>query len=152
MLDVERSFQLSRNISTLLFARFGVAPDDDGLRRLPRLGDPRAIAAERATVKRAELERKAIADAEKIVAIWNARQAGGRALWLYPTIGAAIAAGLPWLTFTCPACGQYGSVDLRTLDRHPAASISSLIPWVSCRRCSPNAPFAKLEMLTAERP
>ena len=32
------------------------------------------------------------------------------------------------------------------------ASISSLIPSVSCRRCSPNAPFAKLEMLTAERP
>jgi hypothetical protein len=27
MLDMERSFQLSRNISTLLFARFGVAPD-----------------------------------------------------------------------------------------------------------------------------
>jgi hypothetical protein len=37
-------------------------------------------------------------DAQKIVAIWNARQAGGRALWFYPTIGAAIAAGLPWLT------------------------------------------------------
>jgi hypothetical protein len=32
------------------------------------------------------------------------------------------------------------------------ASISSLIPAVSCRRCSPNAPFARLEMLTAERP
>ena len=32
----------------------------------------------------------------------NARQAGGRALWFYPTIGAAIAGGLPWLTFSCP--------------------------------------------------
>ena len=29
------------------------------------------------------------------------------------------------------------------------ASISSLIPAVSCRRCSPTAPFAKLKMLTA---
>ena len=47
---------------------------------------------------------------------------------------------------------QLGTVDLRTLDRHPGAAISSLIPSVSCRRCSPNAPFAKLEMLTAERP
>ena len=28
------------------------------------------------------------------------------------------------------------------------ASISSLIPSLSCRRCSPNAPFAKLEMLS----
>ena len=88
----------------------------------------------------------------KIVAIWNARQAGGRALWFYPTIGAAIAAGLPWLTFSCPGCGQFGSVDLRTLDRHRGGAISGLIPSLSCRRCSPNAPFAKLEMLTAERP
>jgi hypothetical protein len=109
-----------------------------------------ALAAERA--KRAEAERKATAEAQKIVAIWNARQAGGRELWFYPTVGAAISAGLPWLSFSCPACGQLGSIDLRTLDRHPRASISSLIPSVSCRRCSPNAPFAKLEILTAERP
>ena len=57
-----------------------------------------------AEAKRAEAERKAIADAQKIVAIWNARQAGGRALWFYPTIGAAIAAGVPWLSLSCPAC------------------------------------------------
>jgi hypothetical protein len=112
----------------------------------------RAAARAAAEAKRAEAERKAVADAQKVVAIWNARQAGGRALWFYPTIGAAIAAGVPWLSFSCPACGQLGSVDLRTLDRHPAAPISSIIPSVSCRRCSPNAPFAKLEMLTAERP
>jgi hypothetical protein len=30
--------------------------------------------------------------------------------------------------------------------------ISSLIPSLPCRRCSPNAPFARFEMLTAERP
>jgi hypothetical protein len=102
--------------------------------------------------KRAEAERKAIAEAQKIVAIWNARQAGGRALWFYPTIGAAIAAGVPWLTYSCPACGQCGSLDLRTLDRHPGAAVSSLIPSVSCRRCSPHAPFARLEMLAADRP
>jgi hypothetical protein len=47
---------------------------------------------------------------------------------------------------------QVGSVDLRTLDRHPGASISSLIPSASCRRRSPHAPFAKLQMLTAEQP
>jgi hypothetical protein len=50
-----------------------------------------------------------------------------------------------------PACGQFGSFDLRTLDRHPGAPISSLAPLVSCRRCSPNSPFAKLELLAAER-
>jgi hypothetical protein len=27
--------------------------------------------------------------------------------------GAAIAAGVRWLTFSCPAYGQFGSVDLR---------------------------------------
>jgi hypothetical protein len=52
-------------------------------------------------------------------------------VWFYPTIGAAIAAGLPWLSFSCQACDQFGSIDLRTLDRHPGASISSLIPSVS---------------------
>ena len=41
-----------------------------------------ALAAEKA--KRAEAERKAIADAQKIVAIWNARHVSG----FYPTIGA----------------------------------------------------------------
>jgi hypothetical protein len=111
----------------------------------------RAAAEAAARAKRAEAERKAIADAKKVVEIWNARQSGGCELWFYPTIGAAIAAGVPWLTFSCPACGQAGSVDLRTLDRHPRASTSSLIPSLSCRRCSLNAPFAKLEMLTAER-
>jgi hypothetical protein len=94
---------------------------------------------------------RCIADAQKIVAIWNARQAGGRALRFYPTIGAAIAAGLPWLSFSCPACGQFGSVNLRTLDRHPGGAISALIPSLSCRRCSPNAPCARLQMLTADR-
>jgi len=69
-----------------------------------------------AAARRAEAERTALVDAQKIVAIWNARQAGGRALWFYPTIGAAIAAGVPWLTFSCPACQQLGAVDLRTLD------------------------------------
>ena len=112
----------------------------------------RAAARAAAEAKRLEAERKAIADAQKIVAIWNARQAGGRALWFYPTIGAAIAAGLPWPSFSCPACGQWGSVDLRTLDRHPGAAISSLIPSVSCRRCLPNEPFARLETLSADRP
>jgi hypothetical protein len=52
-----------------------------------------------AEAKRADAERKAVAEARRIVAIWNARQAGGRALWFYPIIGAAIAAGLPAVVF-----------------------------------------------------
>jgi hypothetical protein len=118
-----------------------------------RSQDRERAAAEAADkAKRAETERMAIAQAQKIVAIWKARQAGDRALWFYSTIGAAIAAGLPWLSFSCSGCGQFGAVDLSALDRHPGGAISSLIPSLSCRRCSPNALFARLEMLTAERP
>ena len=39
----------------------------------------RAAAKAAAKATRAEAERKAIVDAQKVVAIWNARQAGGRA-------------------------------------------------------------------------
>jgi hypothetical protein len=60
----------------------------------------RAAAEAAAKARRFEAERQAIADAQKIVAIWNARQVGGRAVWFYPTVGAAIAAELPWLSRT----------------------------------------------------
>jgi hypothetical protein len=98
-----------------------------------RRAQERELAAAEAAkaAKRAEAKRKAVADAQKVVTIWNARQAGGRELWFYPTIGAAIAAELPWLSFSCPACQQVGAVDLRTLDRHPGGAISSLIPSLS---------------------
>ena len=119
-----------------------------------RRAQERERAAARAVEEtaRAEFEHKAIAEAQKIVAIWNAREAGRRELWSYRIIGAAIAAGFPRLTFSCPGCRMVGSVDLHKLDRHPSASISSVIPSLSCRRWSPNAPFAKLEALTAKRP
>jgi ATP-dependent DNA ligase len=40
------------------------------------------------------------------------------------------------------------AIDLRTLDRHPDAAVSSLIPALSCRSCRPNAPFAELVRLS----
>jgi hypothetical protein len=98
----------------------------------------RAAAKAAAKATRAEAGRKAVTNAQKIVVIWNARQAGGRALWFYRS-AAAIAAGVPWLSFSCPACGQFGSVDLRTLDRRPGASISSLIPSVAGAARMPKA-------------
>jgi hypothetical protein len=68
------------------------------------------------------------------------------AQWFYPTHGAAIVAGVTWLTFSCPGCGQFGSVDLRTLDRHRCGSISSLIASVACHASTnfaslPNAKY-----------
>jgi hypothetical protein len=38
---------------------------------------------------------------------------------------------------TVPTCRQIGGVDLRKLDRRRGATIESLIPALSCRRCSP---------------
>ena len=65
-----------------------------------------------------------------------------------PTIGAAIAARHWWLWVRCPACHTTNAIDLRTLDRHPDAAITSLIPALSCGSCRPNAPFAELVQLS----
>jgi hypothetical protein len=59
-----------------------------------------------------------------------------------PTIGAAITAGYWFLWVRCPACRTINAIDLRAVDRHPDAAVSSLIPALSCRSCRPNAPFA----------
>jgi hypothetical protein len=65
-----------------------------------------------------------------------------------PTIGAAIRARFWFLWVRCPACRTTQAVDLRTLDRHPGAAVTSLIPALSCRSCRPNAPFAELVRLS----
>jgi hypothetical protein len=111
--------------------------------------DPRMGSNERRLDMLEKRVREAVTDkagreAKRVVGIWNARHAANRDLWFYPTIGAAIAAECPWLRFYCPACRQIGEVDLRQLDRHRGATIESLIPGLSCRRCGPNPPFAKL--------
>ena len=114
-----------------------------------RISDRQRASRER-EFNRDAIEREALAAlqdrraASALVSIWNARRAGGRELWFYPTIGAAITAARPWLSVICPACQMIGEVDLRTLHRHPRASIDSLIPLLSCQRCRPNPPFARL--------
>ena len=65
-----------------------------------------------------------------------------------PTIGAAITAGYWFLWVRCPACRTTNAIDLRTLDRHRDAAVSSLIPALSCRSCRPDAPFAELVRLS----
>ena len=70
------------------------------------------------------------------------------ALLFSPTIGAAIAGGYWFLWVRCPACRTTNPIDLRTLDRHHDAAVTSLIPALSCRSCRPNAPFAELVRLS----
>jgi hypothetical protein len=88
--------------------------------------------------------REDLAEAGNIVEVLNSRLAAGRELLFTPTIRAAVMARTPMLTFSCPACRVTGTVDLRKLDRHPQTPVTSLIPSLSCQRCSPNPPFAKL--------
>ena len=87
-------------------------------------------------------------DAERLIAAWNERQAQRMPMLFSPTIGAAIAVRYWFLWVRCPACRSTSSIDLRKLDRHPEAAVSSLIPALSCRSCRPNAPFAELVRLS----
>jgi hypothetical protein len=65
-----------------------------------------------------------------------------------PTIGAALAARRHFLWVYCPACRTTRDTDLRRLDRHRDAAVTSLIPLLSCRSCRPHAPFAELVRLS----
>jgi hypothetical protein len=93
---------------------------------------------------RAPFERAENRTAARLVDLWEARRKRGAEPLFAPSIGAAIRAGRPWLTFYCPGCRVVGQVDLRGLDRHRDTPITSLIPLASCTRCSPHPPFAKL--------
>ena len=72
----------------------------------------------------------------------------GAPMIFLPTIGAAIMAGYWFLWARCPACQTINAIDLRALDRHHDAAVTSLIPALSCCSCRPNAPFAKLVRLS----
>ena len=87
----------------------------------------------------------------EVIEAWNERTRIRRDPDPSPSIGVAITAGYPWLQVYCPGCRQVSEVDLRTIDRHPAARVSSLIPALSCRRCIGSARFAKLRGLTAAK-
>lgn len=75
---------------------------------------------------------------------WNERTHVRRDPDPSPSIGVAIAAGHRWLQVYCPGCRQVKEVDLVAVDRHPAASLSSLIPALSCTSCPGGAPFARI--------
>src|SRR3954468_19286589 len=101
---------------------------------------------------RSEKERaRELLYAAKVIDLWNARLARGAVMLFAPTIGAAIDGGTPWLRFYCPACSIRGEIDLRKTNMHRQAFVTSLIPMLSCQRCQPQPPFAKLTGLTRKR-
>jgi hypothetical protein len=72
-----------------------------------------AAAAQEAEARRA-LGPQILADAERLVKTWNARQEAHMPMLFSPTIGAAIAARHWFLRVRCPACRTMSSIDLRT--------------------------------------
>jgi hypothetical protein len=113
-----------------------------------RMDSERAAAAEKEAAARRALGPQILEDAERLVETWNARQEAHMPMLFSPTIGAAIAVRYWFLWVRCPACRTTQSVDLPTIDRHHDATVTSLIPALSCRSCRPNAPFAELLRLS----
>ena len=113
-----------------------------------KMEDQRRDAAEKEAAKRRATDAQVLEDAERLITAWNERQAKRMPVLFSPTIGAAIKAGYWFLWVRCPACRTINAIDLRALDRHPDAAVSSLIPALSCRSCRPNAAFAELVRLS----
>ena len=113
-----------------------------------KMEDERRRAAEKEAASRRATDAQVLEDAERLIAVWNERQALRAPMIFSPTIGAAIRASYWFLWVSCPACRTINAIDLRGLDRHPDAAVSSLIPALSCRSCRPNAPFAELVRLS----
>jgi hypothetical protein len=113
-----------------------------------RMESERAAAAAKEAEARRALGPQILADAGHLVATWNARQEAHMPMLFAPTIGAAITAKHWFLWVRCPACRTTSSVDLRALDRHHDAAVTSLIPALSCCSCRPHAPFAELLKLS----
>src|SRR6266576_2609670 len=103
--------------------------------------------ADAEAANRRATDAQVLEDAERLIAAWNERQAKRMPILFSPTIGAAIAARYWFLWVRCPACRTTNAIDLRTLDRHRDAAVTSLIPALSCRSCRPNAPSAELVRL-----
>lgn len=106
-------------------------------------------AQEAAARLRAEEMAASKAYARRIIALFNARAGRGRPPAFFPTIKCAIIADTPIVLTVCPGCRTITQTDLRSLDHHPLATVASIIPKASCRRCSPNAPFARITEVKA---
>jgi hypothetical protein len=113
-----------------------------------RMEAERKAKADAEAAARRATDAQVLQDAERLIGAWNERQARRMPLLFAPTIGAALASQHHFLWVYCPACRTTRDIDLRTLDRHRDAAVTSLIPSLSCRSCRPHAPFAALVRLS----
>jgi len=117
-------------------------PEQDDRWHRPSAAELKRRHAERA--QREAMEEAARREALQIVERWNHALAAGRGGLRSPTIGAAVLAGMPWLDVYCPGCRTGRALDIRTLDRHPLASVGSLVLGLRCSWCRGSAPMPVL--------
>jgi hypothetical protein len=98
----------------------------------------------KAGAKRGADDKALRADAKAVVDRWNDQLAAGQGMLWSPTIRAALIAGMPWLDVFCPGCGTSKAIDLRTVDRHPLASVGTLVLGLRCSWCPGSAPMPRL--------
>src|SRR3974377_606634 len=106
-----------------------------------KMEDQRREAAEKEAATRRATDAQVLADGQRLIPAWHERQALRAAMIFSPTISAAIVAGYWFLWVRCPACRTINAIDLRTLDRYRAATVTSLIPPLSSTSCRPNRSF-----------
>jgi len=111
-----------------------------------KMEDQRRQAAEKDAAARRATDAQVLEDAERLIAAWNERQAKRMPMLFYDRRRHHRAVLVP--VDRCPACRTTNAIDLRTLDCHRGAAVTSLIPAMSCRSCRPNAPFAELVRLS----
>jgi hypothetical protein len=97
-----------------------------------------------AAMRREAADRARREEAVRVVKRWNKAIAAGRDMWWSPTIRAALVAGMPFSETYCPGCRTARSLDLRTVDRHPLASVGSLVLGLRCTWCPGSTPMPKI--------
>jgi hypothetical protein len=114
-------------------------PDDHPYRKTPSVADLRRKRAADEAAQQAAL---------RVVERWNDERSP---LWS-PTIHCAVTARTPWLDVYCSGCRTSRAIDIRTLDRHPLASVGSLVFGLRCSFCPGSAPMPVLTGLHAAPP
>jgi hypothetical protein len=94
--------------------------------------------------KRQVADDAARAEAQAVIDRWNEQLAASRDILRSPTIRAALIAGTPWLDVFCAGCGTSRAIDLRKVDRHPLASVATLVLGLRCSWCPESAPMPRI--------
>jgi hypothetical protein len=94
--------------------------------------------------KRQVADAAARAEAKAVIERWNEQLVASRDMLWSPTIRAALMAGTPRLDAFCPGCGTSRAIDVRKVDRHPLASVATLVLGLRCSWCPESAPMPRI--------